>query len=198
MPAELLSYYYTNPDTKVKLQFQIILQCAPLLKGIKVSNIMTMATSSCGYLTELLAGTGITYRILYCSKGRSLVLFYRKRALMEHLKKEQVHLFLREYGYEDDTLDSNLYRLAARCREFAKIGLSFPHEIGAFLEYPMEDVKDFIRKQGKDFLCNGYWKVYHNPVNAMAIFNAYDRAKTCAVEEFIKGESIFEITRRLL
>ena len=55
MPAELLSYYYTNPDTKVKLQFQIILQCAPLLKGIKVSNIMTMATSSCGYLTELLA-----------------------------------------------------------------------------------------------------------------------------------------------
>ena len=103
-----------------------------------------------------------------------------------------------EYGYEDDTLDSNLYRLAARCREFAKIGLSFPHEIGAFLEYPMEDVKDFIRKQGKDFLCNGYWKVYHNPANAMAIFNAYDRAKTCAVEEFIKGESIFEITRRLL
>ena len=105
---------------------------------------------------------------------------------------------LREYGYEDDTLDSNLYRLAARCREFAKIGLSFPHEIGAFLEYPMEDVKDFIRKQGKDFLCNGYWKVYHNPANAMAIFNAYDRAKTCAVEEFIKGESIFEITRRSL
>ena len=105
MPAELLSYYYTNPDTKVKLQFQIILQCAPLLKGIKVSNIMTMATSSCGYLTELLAGTGITYRILYCSKGRSLVLFYRKRALMEHLKKEQVHLFLREYGYEDEELD---------------------------------------------------------------------------------------------
>ena len=190
MPAEVLSYYYTNPDTKVKLQFQIILQCAPLLKGIKVSNIMTMATSSCGYLKELLAGTGITYRILYCSKGRSLVLFYRKRALMDHLKKEQVHLFLREYGYEDDTLDSNLYRLAARCREFAKIGLSFPHEIGAFLEYPMEDVKDFI--------WNGYWKVYHNPANAMAIFNAYDRAKTCAVEEFIKGESIFEITRRLL
>ena len=58
MPAELLSYYYTNPDTKVKLQFQIILQCAPLLKGIKVSNIMTMATSSCGILDRITGGNG--------------------------------------------------------------------------------------------------------------------------------------------
>ena len=38
MPTEVLSYYLKNEDRKVRLGFQVILQCAPFLKGLKVSD----------------------------------------------------------------------------------------------------------------------------------------------------------------
>ena len=36
----------------------------------------------------------------------------------------------------------------------------FPHEIGVFLGYPLEDVVGFIRHRGKCFTCCGCWKSY--------------------------------------
>ena len=39
----------------------------------------------------------------------------------------------------------------------------------------------------------GYWKVYGDLANARMIFKEYDRAKACAVNEFITGKSIREI-----
>ena len=37
MPAEVLSYFLKHEDIRLKLRFQIVLQCAPFLKGKKVS-----------------------------------------------------------------------------------------------------------------------------------------------------------------
>ena len=42
MPTEVLSYYLKNEDRKVRLGFQVILQCAPFLKGLKVSGLISM------------------------------------------------------------------------------------------------------------------------------------------------------------
>lgn len=42
MPTEVLSYYLKNKDRKVRLGFQVILQCAPFLKGLKVSGLISM------------------------------------------------------------------------------------------------------------------------------------------------------------
>ena len=59
-----------------------------------------------------------------------------------------------------------LARLAERFTEYKEGRAEFPHEMGAFLGYPLSDVKGFIEHEGKDFLCSGYWKVYSDETGA--------------------------------
>lgn len=42
MPTEVISYYLKNEDRLVRLGFQVALQCAPVLKGIKISCLISM------------------------------------------------------------------------------------------------------------------------------------------------------------
>lgn len=49
----------------------------------------------------------------------------------------------------------------------------FPHEIGLFLSYPIEDVLGFIENRGKNYILNGYWKVYGNEEEARKSFFKY-------------------------
>ena len=58
----------------------------------------------------------------------------------------------------------------------------FPHELGIFLGYPLADVKGFIEHNGKDFLYQGYWKVYENVEERKKMFSIYNVVK----EEFIR------------
>ena len=53
----------------------------------------------------------------------------------------------------------------------------FPHEIGIFLGYPLDDVEGFIKNKGQNFLLNGYWKVYSNKEEKEKIFKAYKKSK---------------------
>ena len=39
MPVEVVSYMLSNKDIRMRIGFQLILQCAPFLKGIKVASI---------------------------------------------------------------------------------------------------------------------------------------------------------------
>ena len=58
---------------------------------------------------------------------------------------------------------------------------------GRKLEYPVEDVADFIKYGGQNCLMERYWKVYHNVERARAVFAAYDAAKDQAMGEVIAG-----------
>ena len=142
---------------------------------------------------ELLDDTGISYHRLSCSDGKCLVLFYRSDELSGYLNSTEIRRLIREYGYTDNNLDNMLERLCSRVKDFARLGIGFPHEIGAFLGYPPEDVKGFIENEGRKYLMIGYWKVYGNLAKARMIFKEFDRAKECAVNEFITGKSVREI-----
>ena len=72
----------------------------------------------------------------------------------------------------------------------------FPHELGVLLEYPVEDVRDFIRYNGDKCLFTGYWKVYHNPAQARAKFTRYDRAREAAMQQIINGCRLHEVAVR--
>ena len=213
MPVEVISYMLSNEDIRRRLQFRMILQGAPFLKGIKVACVMNLEASQCAELEEALEGTEIKYFVLASCKGKSLVYFYRRKPLIRYLRRLDVASFLREYGYEYDmegneegragTLNADeiaeewiekvLERLAHRVCEYSGNHICFPHEIGAFLDYPVEDVRGFIRQEGKGSLLTGYWKVYENPERARMIFLAYDKAKTSAVNEFLAGKRMCEI-----
>lgn len=193
MSTEVLSHFLKNSDRKLRLGFQVALQCAPFLKGLKVSCVISMDGELYGELSELFAGMDIVYHVLSRSGGKCLVLFYRPIEMKVYLADKQVRALLGEYGYADMHVEEMLERLSDRIRDFAAREMGFPHEIGVFLGYPPEDVKGFIKNEGKRYLMIGYWKVYSDLAGARMIFQAYDRAKDCAVNEFLTGKSIREI-----
>lgn len=193
MPKEVLSYYLKNRNRRVRLGFQIALQCAPFLKGLKVSCVISMDEELYGTLAEIFRGMDISWHMLSRSEGKCLVLFYRPGQMKLYLSGMEVHALLREFGYGGMELEAMLLRLSRRVQDFAERGMGFPHEIGAFLGYPIEDVRGFIENKGRKYLMIGYWKVYSDLAWARMTFKEYDRAKTCAVNEFLTGKSIREI-----
>ena len=73
----------------------------------------------------------------------------------------------------------NLLRMRLEC--YLQKEQLFPHEIGVFLGYPPEDVKAFIKQNGKGAVLCGYWKVYSNI------------KKVHAVNEYLCGKSVWKI-----
>ena len=53
MSSETLSYFFKNEDIKLKARFQVALQCAPFLKGLKISSVITMEQKMCEELSEI-------------------------------------------------------------------------------------------------------------------------------------------------
>ena len=193
MSKEVVSYMLSGMDNMKSLQVQLILQCAPFLKGIKIACILNITEENSRELYEILEGTGIKFKILTRNHGKCLVLLYRRESFSRYLKRTDVREFLGSYGYEDVEPEKMLERLSKRVCQYSDGEIGFPHEIGAFLDYPIDDVKCFIEKDGKDSLFSGYWKVYNNPGRAKLIFWAYDKAKTSAVNEYLVGKSIRDI-----
>jgi hypothetical protein len=106
------------------------------------------------------------------SAGRFLILYYRPGCLQETLNRTDNRELLHDFGYGlDCNLEGDLAHLQARLRG------PFPHEIGIFLGIPAHDVVGFMVNQGKNYLLNRYWKVYHNPEQARRVFDAFDAAK---------------------
>ena len=193
MSKEVVSYMLSGMDNMKSLQVQLILQCAPFLKGIKIACILNITEEYSRELYEILEGTGIKFKILTRNHGKCLVLLYRRESFSRYLKRTDVREFLGSYGYEDVEPEKMLERLSKRVCQYSDGEICFPHEIGAFLDYPIDDVKCFIEKDGKDSLFSGYWKVYNNPGRAKMIFWAYDKAKTSAVNEYLIGKNIRDI-----
>lgn len=193
MSKEVVSYMLSGMDNMKSLQVQLILQCAPFLKGIKIACILNITEENSRELYEILEGTGIKFKILTRNHGKCLVFLYRRESFSRYLKRTDVREFLGSYGYEDVEPEKMLERLSKRVCQYSDGEICFPHEIGAFLDYPIDDVKCFIEEEQKKPLLIGYWKVYNHPERARMTFTAYDKAKDNAVNEFLMGKSLREI-----
>ncbi len=196
MPVEVVTFLFSNEYIRKSLQVRIIFQCAPFLKGLKAACMVSVEKEFCQEFQKVFEGTDMEYKILSENKGRRLVFLYRRNELSAYLRRDEVRNFLENYGYSCEDFESALGRLSERVCRYACENRGFPHEIGAFLNYPIEDVKAFIKQGGKGEIMNGYWKVYHNPRRARFIFQAYDKAQTSAVNEYLAGRSIREIGGR--
>ena len=71
----------------------------------------------------------------------------------------------------------------------------FPHELGIFLGYPLADVKGFIEHNGKDFLYQGYWKVYENVEERKKMFSIYNVVKEEFIREMQAGKDLWHAAR---
>ena len=79
-------------------------------------------------------------------------------------------------------------RLAQRIRESD----SFPHEVGVFLDYPLEDVIGFIENAGANYKLCGCHKVYGDEVKAARTFSNYAKCRNFLCGKLNMGNDIYQ------
>ena len=173
--------------------------CSPVLMGTKLSNLISVSkmdfASNEEFLSNyksLLKPYGIAIEKLCECEERMQLFVYNEERLARYLKKSRIAKFLSEYGYESNDLDVCISVLKSKLRHF-----EFPHEIGIFLGFPLDDVIGFIENQGQNYVFCRYWKVYHNPELAKLTFNLYDRLRDFVNERLGEGASIGIIMREV-
>lgn len=175
------------------LNEQIAVQCAPLLAGLKPSNLLTIPQGMEQELRNLLHGTNCS---IYCFTeydGKQVYLLYRVNELMVYLTERSVQELLWKLGYKGGELLTLLQKVSERYTAHKRKKAEFPHELGLLLGYPAVDVQGFMEHQGKNFLYSGYWKVYGNVRETVLLFREFGRAKEAVVQLVDKGYSISDI-----
>ena len=172
---------------------QVVLQCAPLLTGIKLSNLLNVRTDQKEEVLRLFAGTAVSCRVLYEFDGRMSLLLYREDRMRAHLERSDVRRMLDGFGYAGMGIKETLLLLSIRYQEHMDGLRAFPHEIGLLLGYPPVDVAGFMENNGERFLYSGYWKVYGNLTETLKVFEQYDRARENVIHMAGSGRAIREI-----
>ena len=175
------------------LNEQIAVQCAPLLAGLKPSNLLIIPMGMEAVLRHSLRGTRIAMYLLSEYDGKQVFLLYKVNELIVYLTEQSVQRLLLDLGYEGGELYSLLQRVSKKYTAHKQEKEAFPHELGLLLGYPAVDVKGFMEQGGKNFLYSGYWKVYGNVRETVLLFKEFGRAKEYVVRLVKQGYSIAEI-----
>lgn len=164
------------------------INCAPTISQLKLATMvnLTNGTKKCKnmwykYKNIFLEKIPLDYIELRKNKNSVLILFYNRDLLDKRLKEKEVMLFLKEFGYEDcKSLDEYLDLLKYKFLKLNKC----PNEVGIFLGYPLEDVKDFhCCKENCKLI--GYWRCYNDENFAREEFRRYDNKKKEVIKEIL-------------
>ena len=111
MSTDAIMSYISECSRAGRLEFQVSIQCAPVLKGIKASNLVTMAKGSLQTVRNALAGTEITAVMLAAGDRTEVLLLYRFPMLKAVLANKEIREFLKSCGYVQFDLASILMGL---------------------------------------------------------------------------------------
>lgn len=184
------------------IETQIALQCAPLLSGIKISNILITNYHNASKVREIFKDAPYSYIMIHQDKNRITYFVYQKEQLESYISGIKESALLYALGYENIELTEILKRFAGRFTEYmhergkAYDKGEFPHEMGILLGYPVDDVIGFIENRGHNAIYTGYWKVYSNLQKAKATFDSFTKAKVAIVQMVAYGESIENIIHK--
>ena len=179
-------------DTR-KAELQLVFQCAPLLSGLKISNLLIIDECLSEAVVQILSVTDISIYWLVCSRNRLSFLLYKDKELNDYLLRNDVNQMLDQNGYGGLGVEQALQLLSGRYRCYMEKKGDFPHEIGLFLGYPVEDVKGFIKNRGKNCLYSGYWKVYGKMAEKAKLFERFDYVRELMVLLVYHGAELSEI-----
>lgn len=179
------------------LETEIITHCAPTLAGIKTANMFSYTLDNRYLLYReveeinlKLNSRGVFIQILRTSKTKALVYVYRKKKLEQDLNYEGACVLLKKCGYECPQTDCCIRQLKERFYE----NECFPHEIGLFLGYPLDDVTGFIEQKGKNYKCCGIWKVYGDEEQTQMLFRKLKKCTEIYKRLSANGRSILQLT----
>lgn len=173
--------YLVNKMDMDEIDVQLAVQCAPVIAGIKISNLFITQIKDEKVLEKALEGTGLVYFNILRFNNRTTYLIFRKEEVEEYISRSENQVFFQRRGYMIPKIEEVLPVLQKKYHQYMTDRKSFPHEIGLLLGYPLEDVEGFINNQGKDFLYTGYWKVFAKLDEKKKLFHQYDNV----VREFV-------------
>lgn len=176
-----------------RFEEQLAFHSAPSLLGIKCASLMSVrrnefdVAASSERFNRRASAKGLRVRELCGCPQRALLLVYNEARLAARLADPLCREVLRSNGYADDlTAEECICRLARRIR----VNGDFPHEIGIFLDYPVEDVLGFIENKGANFKLCGYWKVYGDTVKAQRTFDNYNKCRRFLCNKLREGTDL--------
>ncbi len=180
-----------------RVELQIVLQCAPTLAGLKISNLLILPRELEHSARYALGHIGlIGYRLAY-DRQRVVMLVFKKERLVAYFQQDEVQRFLKGFGYGAEGFGAALALFQRRYQEFVQRRKDFPHEMGVFLGYPLCDVKGFIENKGDGFVLAGYWKVYENAYQTRRLFKLFDDRKDDMVCMLSKGYTLEQIFQEM-
>ena len=165
------------------VEFQLALQCAPLITGIKISNLLMVAAENEDLVMDLVQGSGITCFCVMRTTKKTAFLLFRRSLLEAYLNNSEALDILKKAGYEDFSFGKILLRFKKHYEAYLNDEhKQFPHEMGLLLGYPIEDVRGFIEHNGCGCLYSGYWKVYRNVPLKKKMFEDFEKAKESVIQ----------------
>lgn len=177
----------------------LVEHCAPTLAGIKAASLFRYCPQDRNQFAAQFrrcrmwfTTKGLELRVVKgCRKtGACLIYLYRRGALEALLAQPEIQSYLSSLNYAVcETSDTMLRQLSRRlCLE-----QNFPHEIGVFLDYPLEDVKGFVEHKGEHYTCVGPWKAYGDPEKAKHRFASYRQCTQCLKGRYAGGTPITQL-----
>ena len=194
--------YYKQND----LVYCIATQCAPLICGVKISNLLIVENIEFDNISHIFENTSIVIHKLYMDESKSILLLYNYKEVESYLNEKSISQFMKAQGYNTLKIEDILYNISKRFKNFkdnkenkdnkdSKADKAeFPHELGIILGYPIWDVIGFIKNKGGNSLYTGYWKVYKNLEQANETFLKYEKAKETVVKNVRKGIPFYPTT----
>ena len=181
-----------------RFEKSIIQNCSATLAGMKEGNLFNHrfeTENECrGAIEEAnteLNGKGVYIELLEHVDDFYLIYVYRREKLCKYLKNSKARALLQKYGYETgEDIEGIIEYLKGRIETTSK----FPHEIGVFLGYPIDDIRGFVRNRGRNCIKCGIWKVYSNPHEAEKIFCKLEKCSSVYMDVYSNGRKLIDMT----
>ena len=173
-----------------KLEYTFIYQCAPVIAGLKISNLLIVNRNQIKNALMLIKEFGLSAYLLYSTPDKVSILVFNMKKTEEYLMSEENISFINSLGYKEVSMNTVLREISVKYSGYMRQTSSFPDELGIVLGYPTEDVVGYIENKGKDFLLNGYWKVYSDPDKKESLFRSFDEATEDMIRKLISEKDI--------
>lgn len=172
-------------------EYALGVHCGVTFANLKPASLFWLKKENNGdleYYRRCFAKKNFRFVTMKEEPGRLLFYVFRYDALKKVLFEEKNKIFLRDRGYEYGSVCGAVVRLREKMSEQA----AFPHEIGIFLGYPLEDVCGFIGN-AKGSCLAGYWKVYGEPEKKAKLFTRYKKCSECICGKLMQGRPLTSI-----
>ena len=123
------------------IEMQIAFHCAPLIAGLKLSNLLMLRNEDLDRATSLLKRAGLSYFVVAVTNGKAAVLLFDRHRLEAYLREEKVWQIFQDMGYQDHAMGKILYAFRQRYEGYLLRNQEFPNEMATFDDFMKLDIR---------------------------------------------------------